>query len=208
MASHLTGKPRRTPKQERGRSRVASLLEAAANLFAEQGYDRVTMSAIADRAQAPIGSLYQFFPNKEAVAEALRASYEKECRNLWAHLEPEAEHLTTKQLADRLIDLQVEFMEQHPALLSLLDKPKPARPANALKNLLERRIASLLVAGRPTLSRTEASGIAIVVLRVTEGLFRLFGVLQPRQRKRFASEFKLLLFCYLKTRLQEKSRAN
>jgi len=186
---------------------VASLLEAAADLFAEQGYDRVTMSAIADRATAPIGSLYQFFPNKEAVADALRASYEKECRKLWVHLESEAEHLTTKQLADRLIDLQVEFMEQHPALLALLDLPKPARQANALKSLLERRIASLLLAGRPALSRMEASGIAIVVLRVTEGLFRLFGMLQPAQRKRFAAEFKLVLFCYLNTRLQQGSRA-
>ncbi len=208
MASHLNGNQRRTPKQERGRLRVASILEAAAGLFAEQGYDRVTMSAIAEQAGSPIGSLYQFFINKEAVAEALLACYEEECGNLWAHLEAKAEHLSIQQLADRLIDLQVDFMEQHPALLSLLDNPGHTRPPHSLKEVLHRRISSLLLAGRRTLSRAAANEIAVVVLKVTEGLFRLFGELKPTQRKRFASEFKLLLVCYLSTRLRKKSGAH
>jgi AcrR family transcriptional regulator len=40
-------------------------------LFAEKGYDAVTMTEVAARAGAPIGSLYQFFPSKETLADAL-----------------------------------------------------------------------------------------------------------------------------------------
>ena len=63
------------PKRERGKLRVAALLDAGAALFVEKGYDATTMTEIASRAGAAIGSLYQFFPSKEALAEALVARY-------------------------------------------------------------------------------------------------------------------------------------
>ena len=59
------------PKRERGKQRVAALIDAGAELFAEKGYEATTMTEIATRAGAAIGSLYQFFPSKEALAEAL-----------------------------------------------------------------------------------------------------------------------------------------
>jgi AcrR family transcriptional regulator len=59
------------PKRERGKQRVAALIDAGAELFAEKGYEATTMTEIASRAGAAIGSLYQFFPSKEALAEAL-----------------------------------------------------------------------------------------------------------------------------------------
>src|ERR1700691_575677 len=65
----------RSPKRERGKQRVAALLQAAAELLAEKGYDAATMTEIAARAGAPIGSLYQFFPAKEALADTLVQNY-------------------------------------------------------------------------------------------------------------------------------------
>ena len=63
------------PKRERGKQRVASLLDAGAALFAEKGYEATTMTEIAARAGAAIGSLYQFFPSKEVLAQALFSRY-------------------------------------------------------------------------------------------------------------------------------------
>jgi AcrR family transcriptional regulator len=63
---------RRIPQQERGGRRVRELLEAGASEFAEVGYDAATMKAIAKRAGASIGAVYQYFPNKESVVSALR----------------------------------------------------------------------------------------------------------------------------------------
>ncbi|HWY97272.1 MAG TPA: helix-turn-helix domain-containing protein, partial [Steroidobacteraceae bacterium] len=65
----------KAPKRARGMQRVAELLDAGAVLIAEQGYDATTMTQIAERAGASIGSLYQFFPSKEVLAEALFGRY-------------------------------------------------------------------------------------------------------------------------------------
>src|SRR5689334_19652309 len=82
MAGESTTSPRRKPRQKRGERRVADLVSAAAGEFAEVGYDAATMSAIARRAGASIGSLYQFFPNKESLARALRTQYAQEYEQL------------------------------------------------------------------------------------------------------------------------------
>lgn len=62
---------RRVPTQERSRQRVERILDAAAHVFADAGHEAATMEAIAARAETSIGSIYQFFPNKVAVFDAL-----------------------------------------------------------------------------------------------------------------------------------------
>jgi len=59
------------PKRERGRARVEALLDAASIVFGERGYDQATMTEIAARSATAIGSLYRFFPTKEALGETL-----------------------------------------------------------------------------------------------------------------------------------------
>lgn len=62
---------RKTPQQERSRRTVESVLEAAAQVFAQRGYANTTTNHIAARAGVSIGSLYQYFPSKDAVLLAL-----------------------------------------------------------------------------------------------------------------------------------------
>src|SRR6266516_4250958 len=61
---------RQARRQKRGTLRVEEILQAAGALFAEIGYDKVTTNMIAARAGVSRGSLYQFFPHKEAIAQA------------------------------------------------------------------------------------------------------------------------------------------
>jgi AcrR family transcriptional regulator len=63
------------PQRHDGRQRVAELLQAAAAVIQERGFEATKMAEIAARADAKIGSLYRFFPNKDAVAEALMRQY-------------------------------------------------------------------------------------------------------------------------------------
>lgn len=63
--------PRKSPRQERSRRTVARILDAAAHVFHEQGYSAATTNDIADEAGVSIGSLYQYFPNKDALLVAL-----------------------------------------------------------------------------------------------------------------------------------------
>ncbi|MCG8917558.1 TetR family transcriptional regulator [Actinokineospora spheciospongiae] len=62
---------RRQPVQQRSAKRVEKMLEACAELVGELGYDGVTTTLIAERAGVAVGSLYQFFPDKRAVVQAL-----------------------------------------------------------------------------------------------------------------------------------------
>ncbi|WP_394824356.1 TetR/AcrR family transcriptional regulator [Pendulispora albinea] len=66
---------RRIPLQQRSRERLERILEAAASLFIERGYDAATMENIAERAQTSIGSVYQFYPNKRAIFDAMAVRY-------------------------------------------------------------------------------------------------------------------------------------
>jgi AcrR family transcriptional regulator len=67
--SHL----RRRPVQQRSAQRVERMLAACAELIDTVGYDGVTTTSIAERAGVAVGSLYQFFPDKRAVVQALTA---------------------------------------------------------------------------------------------------------------------------------------
>ena len=62
---------RRQPQQRRSQERVEQILNAAAEVFWEVGYDAATTHAIAQRAQTAVGTLYRFFPNKLAIFHAL-----------------------------------------------------------------------------------------------------------------------------------------
>ena len=70
-AKRAPPKSRKEPAQSRGEKRVESILDAAEAEFAEVGYDAATTERIAKRASASIGSVYQFFPNKRAIFDAI-----------------------------------------------------------------------------------------------------------------------------------------
>jgi AcrR family transcriptional regulator len=71
MAPQTLLNPRRRPRQERSRETVEAILEAAAQVFERHGYAAGTTNRIAERAGVSIGSLYQYFPNKDAIVVEL-----------------------------------------------------------------------------------------------------------------------------------------
>ena len=71
---------RRVPTQERAKQRVSRIIDAAAYVFAEEGFEAATMEGIAARAETSIGSIYQFFPNKLALFDALARHYHDKLR--------------------------------------------------------------------------------------------------------------------------------
>ena len=62
---------RRRPAQRRSAERVQRMLEACAEILDESGYDGLSTTKIAQRADVAIGSVYQFFPDKKAIAQEL-----------------------------------------------------------------------------------------------------------------------------------------
>lgn len=68
-------RPRKAPSQQRSRERVAAILAATRRLLETQGVAAVTTPRIAAEAAIPVGSIYQFFPNKQAIFVALYSEY-------------------------------------------------------------------------------------------------------------------------------------
>jgi AcrR family transcriptional regulator len=97
MAAETVPRPpsaplRRVPVQGRSLARVARMLDACAELIDEIGYDGLTTTLLAERAGVAIGSVYQFFPDKRAIVQALTL------RNLEAYLERLADRMAQPQL--------------------------------------------------------------------------------------------------------------
>src|ERR1700686_3171844 len=111
---------RRLPKQARGEERIAAILQAAALVFHEVGFDAATTNMIAQRANTAIGSLYDFFPNKETIARRLSDQLCEDIRVLFdGLLTDELVHLSLPQLIDGILDPLVRYHQTHPGMLAL-----------------------------------------------------------------------------------------
>ena len=133
------------PKRERGKLRVAALIGAGAELFAEKGYEATTMTEIASRAGAAIGSLYQFFPSKEALAEAVFNRFAERAAAAFAQVEARAPGRSARELADLFIDYKLRQGSDRDAAIALssgvagiVERRKP------LGDALRGRIAAIL----------------------------------------------------------------
>jgi AcrR family transcriptional regulator len=131
--------PRKAPRQERSRQTVEAILDAAARVFERHGYAAGTTNRIAERAGVSIGSLYQYYPNKDAVLVAL---VERHLDEGVATLGPVLERLVADPppLADglrRVVEAMVALHRDRPALHRVLFEEAPRPPA------LRRRLAAL-----------------------------------------------------------------
>lgn len=183
----------RTPKRQRGHDRVVILLEAAAKVFTRKGYEAATMTEIAAEANSSIGSLYQFFPTKPLLAEALHI---ERLERLKAGLRGMAERsigLSAADSGEAIFDALGAFMEEYPefsVLASRRDIPKErkARSRAELKEL----IAGILQQAQPPISDDIAlmSGIVLELLRIVVAVAAEPDAAEDR---RVAGELRLML---------------
>jgi AcrR family transcriptional regulator len=155
------------PKRARGKLRVAALLDAGAALFAEKGYEATTMTEIAQRSGAAIGSLYQFFPSKEALAEALFNRYAERTATALQHVVVRAPGLSSAQLADLLVDYKLALRSDRDAVVdfsssiaAVVERRKPLRDA------VRREIASLLRSVNVELTDEKATTAAVMITEI------------------------------------------
>jgi AcrR family transcriptional regulator len=159
---------RKQPRQRRSHDTVSVILQAATRVFAQRGYQRATTNQVAARAGVSIGSLYQYFPNKVAIAAAL------ETRHLDA-AEPQLLDLARRlRAAGTPIDTWVERFVG--ALVTANDEPHhrelyAAVPRTAavqarLESLVDGLAAELapLLAGRSAVPRARLAIVAALTL--------------------------------------------
>lgn len=75
MSTETALRPRKRPRQARSKVTVEAIVSAAARVLVDRGYARMTTVAVAERAGVSVGSLYQYFPGKDALVAALLERY-------------------------------------------------------------------------------------------------------------------------------------
>lgn len=188
----------KAPTRSRGHQRVAVLLDAAAEAFAEKGYAATTMTEIAARAQSSIGSLYQFFPTKEQVAVALVA---RQAEALFARLdeiEASAPETEVETLAHTLCGTLVAFRAAHPSFALLIETPgAPPETTSAVRIRMRERLTDILRHKAPQRSRAELDAVAAVTQQVMKSATVLNAEPQARKRNATLAQLRTMLALYL-----------
>lgn len=157
------------------------------------------MTAIAERSGSSIGALYNYFPDKQAIALTLLNQYAQEMEAHWKPLMEQAANLTHREFANLFIERITELAQQHPAYLKLLAAPVRLRRDPAAKKALRVAIANAFRAKNPSLSEERSMLAANVTLQMVRGLMTLYADAEPKGKKLVADEFKKVLTFYLGT---------
>lgn len=176
-SSHL--EPRRRPRQERARATFDAILVAAREIIARDGYASLTTNKVADRAGASIGSLYQYFPNKETILVTLLEEHMAGLRPL---IEESLNELADPEVAfsEALHRMFVRLIARHrdadPRLQWVLGQevPRPPHVREAQRRQEAQytaRVATIL-ATRRDVATTRPEIAALVLVQATSALTR------------------------------------
>lgn len=189
----------RTPQQERGQRRVEQILDAAELVFAEVGVGEATMQMIADRAESSVGSLYHFFPNKEAVVEALGTRYAMAARETNERAMPlELAHLPSEELFDRVLRAQIDLIERTPAFGPVQDAVHRNCPAiyDALNQALVGHVGKFLAVRYPRMPEPQRLASAMVSVATVHAAVHLAARLAEPFRELAIDETRRMLVAH------------
>ncbi|MEU8027476.1 TetR family transcriptional regulator [Streptomyces sp. NPDC049099] len=192
--------PRR--RQARGQRRIAQLLEAAARVFCTTGYTAASTNAIAREAGVSPGTLYQFFPNKEAIAIELGDRLVHEMRAAYGEaLGPVDPATPLEQAIGSAIDRFITFNTEHPVFFALMHGPDiPGRMAeqhDQLHTTVLGRIEGLLASLMPGAAPADVTRTAHVCLGVYKAGLELVLAHEGAEQAAYVQEIKDVLIRYL-----------
>jgi AcrR family transcriptional regulator len=152
-----SAEPRKRPRQRRSRETVTRILDASARIFGARGYRSTTTNEIAEAAGVSIGSLYQYFPNKDALLVALAERHVEDASAAFADrladLGRQAPALPV--VARELVSLAVE-VNAEPSLGRLLFDEAPRTPE--VRRRLDALVSGIAAAVADILRRAGAGG--------------------------------------------------
>jgi AcrR family transcriptional regulator len=192
---------RRHPRQARAQERLERILDTAEQVFAELGYESATTNLIASQAGTSIGSLYEFFPNKEALARALADRYVERIGTLYTVLLVDRPDQPQENLVHEIIASLDRFYRDHPGAVPLLNG---RRTSNELASAGERLQAAfvsgierIIEARDPQVPIARRHLIASVIAEVARALLTLADSVALSQRQSVIREIEYVVVGYL-----------
>jgi AcrR family transcriptional regulator len=205
MARAVRTIPRKSASQQRSRAMVQTLLDATARVLVREGYDRASTNRIAAVAGVSVGSLYQYFPNKEALVAALVARHNRETLQL---VRDALKRVTSSDLQTAMRELVKAAVDAHlvdPALHRIFAEQVPRMGQLAKIEALQREafllFRSYLEERRNEISVRDLDATTSICVTTVEALTHEFVINKPDildgDRDRFIDEVTLLMVGYL-----------
>ena len=196
-----------SPQRRPGQERVAALLEAAAAVFGEKGYDGTTMAEVAARAGAQIGSLYRFFPNKDVLANALIERFHARAGEAFDAIDQQSGKLSVAELGDALLNVLGDLRAESQTIVALLE----GREELSIRRLefrreVRKRIAQTLVRYSANLRKTRAEDAAAVLLQNMKSMGALTKELGQGVRPGALAELRIMTRHYLEKIFEDAGR--
>lgn len=182
---------RRVPVQGRSVARVQRMLDACASIVDEVGYEGLTTTLLAERAGVAIGSVYQFFPDKRAVVQALIE------RNLEAYLQRLADRYATDELAGWWEGVAAgidEYVHMHRTVPGFRTLHTHEHDTNSV---IAERVADLLADRFEVQDSTQLRAALTIAVEAADALIRLAFRRCPDGDEQVLAEAKVLVRDYL-----------
>jgi AcrR family transcriptional regulator len=208
-SSHLSRNLRRQPKQQRGKERVEKILDAAAAVFDEMGYEAATTHLIAAKAGTAIGSVYQFFPDKAAIFNAMELRHVDRVKAFWMGVNTsKIVRLPLREMIHALASAVAELFEQPVSrvvfvqfylqrqIFQSIDESMTQEAINFMASLLQQR--------NPALNRERCSLLAEVCVHSSNAV--MLAALRSsdlEHRQRLSQQIEDLMVSYLEPHFEE-----
>jgi AcrR family transcriptional regulator len=195
---------RRAPVQERSAARVGRMLDVCGRLIEEVGYEATTTTMIAKHAEVSVGSLYQFFPDKRAVVQALAQ------RNLDTYLARLGQVLAERRLAhwwdmiDVATDVFVELHRELPGFRVIrfgdVVDTHLLQPAEDNDQVLAQRLFDLVQSRFGVELSAQEQLVVVIMIKAGDAVTR-YAFRDPGGDPQVIDEIKILMNAYLSRRL-------
>ena len=191
----------RVPRRRRGEVRSAILLQAGAEVLVEKGYDAATMTEIASRAGASIGSLYQYFPTKDVLADVLRTRIYESYIELLDNLRRTARGQSIGTVVGRLFRETAAFFAANPVYIVLNEERGEDRRRTERRAQTRNQIAAILREVMPSLPTSQAD----ILANLTHHLVIVAPAMQDEQA---LDELSTMLTAHLTRRRPSQSNSD
>jgi AcrR family transcriptional regulator len=199
-------RPRKTPRQERAVETRARILDAARTVFARHGYAGGTTNRIAAEALISVGSLYQYFPNKDAILVELVTEHAAEGRAVLAPVlaraaGDQADRVPIAELVADVVEAMIALHARDRRLHRVLfeESPRPASVLAMLRELEDEVVAAtVLLLDRPDVHVPDHQLAARLTVTTIESLVhRLVASDRPLELDALQGELTRLVVGYL-----------
>jgi AcrR family transcriptional regulator len=209
MAKPLTDKrtgPRKPPTQARSRARVENILKAAGALLGEVGYDGLSTNLIAERADVPVGSIYQFFQGKDDIVAALVEQFQDRILRLAGEQLDAASAMQDRRafiakLVDGIAGIQAEASAFVCVFSGSQSHARFDGLARDLRHTLTRHLDRVFAEAFPRLPKDDRSRMLAAWSDITGAMIANLDRSKPGERGKLLEELKTVLAAYLDAKL-------